>query len=697
MAPPDITVALRELLQSFGPTGGGGDAAQACAKRLSKHAAVKEAMAPISKFLRWGSPELIAQRALELPADHPLQQAAHELFVTGGLGFTPWTSIASGPQPKRWVRRMTLASKDPLVWVEEDAPRISVWSLADGRHVTDLKIPGKSGTSVRHFTERDDGSLRVLASDGYVCERKPGAPAFVRIAEVGALKRENIGYDEGLDLLVRQVDFQPAEVDGQKVQRFELHDVARRAKREIAIPASYLSAQPVVHGRTAFISLNRWVKTGPGDEDEREEFFLAFVDMTTGAIETVELPGKADCLTVVGDGLALDLTDAAFNRTHHRLDLGARTLTPAVEPEDHGIVRVGEVTFDARRHAFIVDGERRGGYWIEGDPYNRLAIADPARGQLVLAGSDPAVPVVVIRPYDPKAERKAPPPPPAALAWARPGVVLTYELADFDAQDSWTFRVVEAAEELVLAVTMGESEEVASAMRFTAKALQSAGKAVAFAQGGADVDVEKPQDKVLPPICVSRSAYQKLAAGKELTWKSEWSDEGSLTATPAQATVRVDDQELPVATLAAAGDGVQLTILKDDRWPLVLDRTEGDCFVRLVSVNTTRTSAEVAARAAPGRSASAETTDPVPPAASSSGAAGQAVRRFELVEGMSSKFWEISHSGSAITVRFGKIGAAGQVSQKDLGSEAAALREAEKLIKEKTRKGYVERASPAGA
>ena len=44
--------------------------------------------------------------------------------------------------------------------------------------------------------------------------------------------------------------------------------------------------------------------------------------------------------------------------------------------------------------------------------------------------------------------------------------------------------------------------------------------------------------------------------------------------------------------------------------------------------------------------------------------------------------------GAQLTVRFGKLGAAGQTQVKDLGSEAAAQREAEKLIREKTKKGY---------
>src|SRR3954466_1662988 len=65
-------------------------------------------------------------------------------------------------------------------------------------------------------------------------------------------------------------------------------------------------------------------------------------------------------------------------------------------------------------------------------------------------------------------------------------------------------------------------------------------------------------------------------------------------------------------------------------------------------------------------------------------------RRFEFEEDGSAKFWEVSVEGTAMTVRFGKKGTNGQAKTKDLGSEAAATKEAETLIKEKTKKGYVE-------
>ncbi|MBA3547713.1 MAG: WGR domain-containing protein [Nannocystis sp.] len=65
-------------------------------------------------------------------------------------------------------------------------------------------------------------------------------------------------------------------------------------------------------------------------------------------------------------------------------------------------------------------------------------------------------------------------------------------------------------------------------------------------------------------------------------------------------------------------------------------------------------------------------------------------KRLELSDGSSNKFWEVEVSGATVTVTFGKLGTDGQSKPKKLGSAAEATKEAEKLIAEKTRKGYSE-------
>lgn len=62
--------------------------------------------------------------------------------------------------------------------------------------------------------------------------------------------------------------------------------------------------------------------------------------------------------------------------------------------------------------------------------------------------------------------------------------------------------------------------------------------------------------------------------------------------------------------------------------------------------------------------------------------------RYTFEEGTSSKFWQIEIDGSTFTVVYGKIGTAGQSQTKSFGSDAEAQKEYDKLVKEKTKKGY---------
>ena len=64
-------------------------------------------------------------------------------------------------------------------------------------------------------------------------------------------------------------------------------------------------------------------------------------------------------------------------------------------------------------------------------------------------------------------------------------------------------------------------------------------------------------------------------------------------------------------------------------------------------------------------------------------------RYFELENDKSSKFWEVTVTGIEVTVRYGRIGANGTSKVKGLKDEAAAQAHADKLIEQKTNKGYV--------
>lgn len=70
--------------------------------------------------------------------------------------------------------------------------------------------------------------------------------------------------------------------------------------------------------------------------------------------------------------------------------------------------------------------------------------------------------------------------------------------------------------------------------------------------------------------------------------------------------------------------------------------------------------------------------------------------RYELSQGSSNKFWSIERRGKTVTVVFGRLGTDGQTTVKQLASESESIKTYDKLIREKTGKGYtLAAASPA--
>ena len=66
-------------------------------------------------------------------------------------------------------------------------------------------------------------------------------------------------------------------------------------------------------------------------------------------------------------------------------------------------------------------------------------------------------------------------------------------------------------------------------------------------------------------------------------------------------------------------------------------------------------------------------------------------RTFTFKDAKSDKFWTIEVNGDSYTVNYGKTGAQGQTSSKSFDSAEACEKAAEKVIKEKVNKGYVEK------
>jgi DNA ligase-1 len=104
-------------------------------------------------------------------------------------------------------------------------------------------------------------------------------------------------------------------------------------------------------------------------------------------------------------------------------------------------------------------------------------------------------------------------------------------------------------------------------------------------------------------------------------------------------------------------------------------------FPSYVGVRADAPSAKVAVPAKP-KAAAASTTAITPSKAGK--------RRFEFADGSSDKFWEIEVAGAEVTVRYGRTGADGQTKTKTFADDAAAAKHADKLIAEKTEKGYHE-------
>jgi DNA ligase-1 len=104
-----------------------------------------------------------------------------------------------------------------------------------------------------------------------------------------------------------------------------------------------------------------------------------------------------------------------------------------------------------------------------------------------------------------------------------------------------------------------------------------------------------------------------------------------------------------------------------------------------------------AAQAPPVSPAAATAAPPLAaqkPAIASPASAGTTTKRyFEFHDDKSSKFWEIAADGTSVSVRYGRIGAAGQTQTKTFPDAAAAQKHHDKLVEEKTKKGYVEQES----
>jgi uncharacterized protein (TIGR02996 family) len=66
------------------------------------------------------------------------------------------------------------------------------------------------------------------------------------------------------------------------------------------------------------------------------------------------------------------------------------------------------------------------------------------------------------------------------------------------------------------------------------------------------------------------------------------------------------------------------------------------------------------------------------------------MRQFILSGERSQRFWNIQRQGNSITVTYGRVGSRGRTNTKTLADEAGAIREHDKLVREKLARGYME-------
>jgi predicted DNA-binding WGR domain protein len=69
----------------------------------------------------------------------------------------------------------------------------------------------------------------------------------------------------------------------------------------------------------------------------------------------------------------------------------------------------------------------------------------------------------------------------------------------------------------------------------------------------------------------------------------------------------------------------------------------------------------------------------------------------EFEEGTSSKFWRARVDGKTLYVNYGKIGSNGQTQIKDFADSGTAMKEFDKLVREKRKKGYIDAGGEGGS
>lgn len=193
-----------------------------------------------------------------------------------------------------------------------------------------------------------------------------------------------------------------------------------------------------------------------------------------------------------------------------------------------------------------------------------------------------------------------------------PGVTLRYEMADFDVCDRYRFIVCDVDDGLTFTQTFASEDDddehdedddgdadPGEPAHASAEALADGRTIAVLSQGGwlsAELESNEIADDIvqladLPPFLLSQTALRELRDGSTLL-RPEWAGEGSEPTTltlKERRTVELerDGDRIEVAALVASGDEVELIVVDDETWPLVIERTEGDNYWKLEAIGRT--------------------------------------------------------------------------------------------------------------
>ena len=172
--------------------------------------------------------------------------------------------------------------------------------------------------------------------------------------------------------------------------------------------------------------------------------------------------------------------------------------------------------------------------------------------------------------------------------YLQPDRVLHIELGDNDALDTYTFRVDSITDGLQVHWQMGSADD--GDLHFTEAALTDARGFSGLSQGNVDfADDDDETGKVqrsTPPFLLSREVFAALWAGPVMIFLPSMGE--ALEFTPGNSGTReieVLGETRSVPVLEVGSERVEMTILDDPGFPLVLQRCEwGEDTVRFIAI-----------------------------------------------------------------------------------------------------------------